>query len=721
MNAPLLARETKASAATLQLFALFHLNLAFSSIEEESRGDVITRCYWPLLELAKSAGPIGIEVTGYTLEEIAARDPQWCAEARRLIDEGRVELIGSGYSQMIGPLVPARVTEANLSLGHEVYERLLGKKPSLALVNEQAYAAGLVGLYLDAGYRAILMDWDNPASHHPEWPAETRYRPQRARGADGRDIALLWTNTVAFQKLQRLAHGDIGLEDYVDYVAAQQGDASRVFCLYASDAEIFDFRPGRYRTEEAMSGAGEWRAIGKAFGRLSEDGFRLIAPSAALEFQTRSPALRLESEACPVPVKKQRKYNLSRWAVTGRDDLGINAACERIYRGLVREDAGDAAWKELCYLWSSDFRTHITEKRWNAFCARLSDAEAKWAREEKLTIPNSCHPRRARTEFVRGKGTQVGPSGAPITERTGSVLFSSVQDQAPGSPSPRIPDRIRDARPGMTLNYEGESRFPRHIDIETPTLTARLDRRRGLAIEALRFAGDQAAVVGGLPHGHFDDIALQADWYTGDCVFEAPGEHKVTDLEWCEAIVARESNGDIITAAEIGTPKGPIYKTMRFHAAAPRVDFDLVFDWKDWDRGTLRLGHITLLPDAFDWDTLSLTTHNGGKDCETFRLRDSSVDHGAPVSFLVSSSHGFGMTEGWAELGDARTRLRVDVERETAPLLGLLTHRRIGGSLFCQLVLSALELDETRKPSPYGKGPQHFRFSLTRAAASVDC
>ena len=27
---------------------------------------------------------------------------------------------------MIGPLVPARVTEANLAIGNEIYERLLG-------------------------------------------------------------------------------------------------------------------------------------------------------------------------------------------------------------------------------------------------------------------------------------------------------------------------------------------------------------------------------------------------------------------------------------------------------------------------------------------------------------------------------------------------------------------------------------------------------------------
>jgi len=78
----------------------------------------------------------------------------------------------------------------------------------------------------------------------------------------------------------------------------------------------------------------------------------------------------------------------------------------------------------------------------------------------------------------------------------------------------------------------------------------------------------------------------------------------------------------------------------------------------------------------------------------------------------VSASHGLGMTEGWAEIGDDKTRLRIEIDRATAPLLGLLTHRRVGGSLFCQLVLSALELDDTRKPSPYRPGPQRFRFSV---------
>ncbi len=674
MNAPVKARDLRAQDATVHLFALFHLNLAFSAIEEEQRTDVIARCYWPLLELAEKHGPIGIEATGYTLEEIARLDPAWIARAKTLIAKGRIESIGSGYAQIIGPLVPWRVSAANLRIGNRIYRELLGVQPDLALVNEQAYSAGLAGLYLDAGYRAILMDWDNPAAHHPEWSADTRHLPQYALGNDGRKIALLWTSTVAFQKLQRFAHGDIGREDYLEHIRARRNGHPRALCVYANDAEIFDFRPGRYRTEERISG-GEWARLGEAFAALHEEaGCRFVAPSDALsllKLPQAGQALRLESPACPVPVKKQRKYNLSRWAVTGRDDIGVNAACQRIYEALVARDADEAAWKELCYLWSSDFRTHITGKRWDGFVERLKDAEQKYG---------------------------WGEGAAPL-------LFAGNFGRAAPPPHPALSPE----------GGEGE----RYISVETSKLSARLDRRRGLAIERLQFAHNTQPVIGGLPHGHFDDIALQADWYTGDCVFEAPGEHKITDLEWCEAHVSQNETGDIAVASLIETPRGPIEKVLRFHAGEPRVDFDLTFHWADWGRGSLRLGHITLLPEAFDWTKLSLTTHNGGKEAESFALKDQIIEHGAPVSFLVSSSYGLGMTEGWAELGDANTRIRVHVERATAPLLGLLTHRRIGGSLFCQLMLSALELDETRKPCAYSQGPRRFRFGMSAVAPST--
>jgi hypothetical protein len=654
MTAPYAAAAFTAEAGTLNLFAFFHLNLAYSSIEEEQRLEVIEKCYKPLLHLAEKFGPIGIEASAYTLEEIAARAPEWIADLKQLIATGKVEFIGCGYSQMIGPLVPWRVTEANLRIGNNIYQHLLGIRPRVALVNEQAYSGGLVSLYRDAGYEALIMDWDNPASTH-DWPAETGYRAQRAVGPDGRSIGLIWSNTVAFQKLQRYAHGDVTLDDYLSYVRHQRGAAGRSLCLYASDAEIFDFRPGRYKTEEKIGAVSEWTRLEEAFAALrDETGCRVIRPSDLLD-KPGAQELRLETAAVPIPVKKQRKYNLSRWAVTGRDDLYINAACQRLYEALRESNADDPAWKELCGLWASDFRTHITAKRWSSLEQRLTAALARFPHAEAL------------------------PPATP----QGPVLKD------------------------------------RHIDIVTPAVAARLDRRRGLALSEVRFQHGKP-LIGVLPHGTFDDIALQADWYTGNAVFEAPGEHKVTDLEWGQAQVWQDGT-DTFAFIRIDTPKGPIEKTMRFHGDAPQIDFDIAFHWDDWGKGSLRLGHLSLLPGAFDWTRLSLTTHNGGKDLETFALAGETVDYGAPVSFLVSASHGLGMTEGWAEIGDSENHIRLTVDRSTAPLLGLLTHRQLRGGMFCQLSLSALELDDTRKPTPLHLGPRRFRFSVNASFPSGSC
>jgi hypothetical protein len=671
MNAPLLSRDAQAHSGWLRVFAFFHLNLAFSSIEEARRPEVIARCYWPLLRLAEKHPHIGIEISGYTIEEIARHDPAWITRARELIADNKFELIGSGYSQLIGPLVPARVMDENLRIGNDIYRDLLGARPAVALVNEQAFSAGLVEHYLDAGYRALLMDWDNPSANHPEWDAERQYLPQYAAGLGERKIALLWTNTAAFQQMQRFVYDDIKLEAYLRFVRARRAFSTRALCIYASDAEIFDFRPGRFRTEEKLPDTSEWERVDKALSAVTaEPGINLIAPSHVLKLIDREGGghlLQLESANCPVPVKKQRKYNLARWAVTGRDNIAINAACERIYTGMLKRK--DADWKELCYLWASDFRTHLTDKRWQDFRIRLEAAEAEYS----------------------------PPAATP-------VVIPAVEPTA-----------------------------DRHLGIETPMINARLDRRRGLALERLRFDGNERAILGGIAHGTFEEIALQADWYTGDCVFEAPGEPKITDLEWCEARILKLENGDVVAHASIETPRGLIEKQMRFSGSERRIDFDITFHWTDWGKGVLRLGHFTLLPDTktgdsdqpesktFALDRLRLATTNGGGR-ESFSLARHTIDHGAPVSFLVSSSHGLGMTEGWAEIGDDKTKLRIEVDRCTAPLLGMLTHRpvrRADGSagLFCQLQLSAMELDDTRKPSNYRDGPRRFRFSIS----AIEC
>ena len=64
------------------IYTVFHLNLAFSSVELSQHADIVKRCYWPLLRLAESGIPVGIEMTAYTLESINQVDKHWVSTFR---------------------------------------------------------------------------------------------------------------------------------------------------------------------------------------------------------------------------------------------------------------------------------------------------------------------------------------------------------------------------------------------------------------------------------------------------------------------------------------------------------------------------------------------------------------------------------------------------------------------------------------------------------------
>jgi hypothetical protein len=650
---------------TLKLYTAFHLNLAYSSIEEEQRAEVVERCYWPLLNLARKLDlPLGVEAPAYTLEAAAAVDPGWVDELRTLVTKGPCEFIGAGYAQLIGPLVPARVNAANLRLGNDAYERCLGFRPDIAVVNEQAYSAGLVAHYVEAGYRAIVMEWDNPASVHPEWNAEWRYLPQLACGQHGEEIPLLWNNSVAFQKFQRFAHGEIEIAEYLDYLGSHAASTPRVFPLYGNDIEVFDFRPGRYRTEAALQDRVEWERIGRLCEALmADDRFEFVPPSAALAMIGEPGAgnrLSLESAAQPVPVKKQAKYNLTRWAVTARDDLGVNTDCWRAYERLCADPASsDTDWRELCYLWSSDFRTHITEKRWAAYRERLA-------------------------AFGRTLG---------------------VAD--PVAPPAPVAVRHRDGEARTTTRVDG-----RFLTVQTDAATLILNTRRGLAIESLTFPGvSDRPLVGTLSHSYYDDISLGADFYTGHLVLEPPGAPKVTDLERVEPEVHRTAEG-VEVSAVVATALGPVRKRLRLVDDEPVVELTYEFDWEGLPAASFRLGYVTLLPDAFDRDTLYYLCHNGGAISERFALSGSYIDHGRPVSSLVSASGGLGVTGGVVEIGDALHAVRVEVDKACSALIGLMTYREVRDTFFCRLAFSAFEMDETWRPGEQAQAPSLARFTI---------
>jgi len=668
-------------AASLQLFSVCHLNLAYSSIEEEHRPEVVQRCYWPLLRLARDLSvPFGIEASAYTLQCVAALDPQWLNELRSLCSQGLCELIGSGYTQLIGPLVPPEVNAANLRLGNSEYQRLVGVRPQVALINEQAYSAGLLEHYINAGFRAIVMEWDNPARWHPEWQAHWRYLPQIACGQHGEEIPLIWNKSIAFQKFQRLAHGEMDFREYLQYLETHVAETPRAFPLYGNDVEVFDFRPGRFHTEPKFEESGEWNRIAQLLDILLKDErFRFILPSQVLDLMEVPGAgnrLHLESAEDPVPVKKQEKYNITRWAVTGRNDLGINTACYRLYRALKeravqdRDVQDDDAWRELCYLWSSDFRTHITEKRWAAYLERLAAFEDRF--------------------------------------QTARVKFAETEKTGPAITTPQLPSGFRAQREGRFLKLESD-----HARVV-------LNCRRGLAVDSLVIKTiSNQSLLGTLPHGYYQDIALGADYYSGHLVLETPGQPKITDLSAVEPKLGSDDDGQsALVEGAIETPLGPIRKRIRVNPDG-ELALEYELQWNEMPAGALRLAHVTLNPEAFDPSQLYFETHNGGFQPERFPVGAARVEHGRSVSFLVSATAALGMTNGELSLGDLARRIHVQTRMDQAAVVAQITFLPVVDSLFYRASFSAVELDDTCRDRQRTDFPRSLAFTISASQSQM--
>lgn len=653
----------------LRLYSVYHLNLAFSSIEVSERGNVIKRAYWPLLALArKPYAKIAIEANGYTLEEINRIDPAFIVELKELVASSKVEFIGSGYAQVIGPLVPAEVTMRNLLIGNEVYAALLGQHPTVAYVDEQTFSMGLVPLYAEAGYDGMIMEWNNAARYQKEWDGEWRYRVVLGQGTNGQTLPILWNDSISFQRFQRYAHAEATLEEHQAFLESHKGEG-RVMALYGNDAEIFDFRPGRYRTEAALDELHEWDRIDALYRVLAEDtDIEQAFPSALINDAHGAgsmPTVSLVTPEQPIVVKKQEKYNLSRWALTGRDSITINTACYRIYDALMRkgERADPSLWKDLCYAWDSDFRTHITADRFAVYRAFLHD----------------------------------------LAERAGAVA-PDFEHAVPAGTTPR-PFAIENNR----------------FTIETPKVIVRFNVRRGLALEELIFPEvSDLPLVGTVPHGYFDHIPFNADFYAGNTVIDVPAVTRITDLEPAEGVeVLDGAEGVVHVIGRVCMENGIVTKHITIDGTDGSVTLAYAFDLRQGTPARFHTGLLTFNPEAFDRKSLFYACHNGGRERERFSLAASASIECNPVSLHVSCSTILGNTTGCLLVGDAHKHLRIETDLAELATLPFVAFTDTGPTYFLRSAFSLAEFDDTTRLREGAELPD-FRFRMTlRAARTV--
>ena len=624
----------------LKFYTLFHLNLMYSSIDKNRRLDVIKNCYWKIFDLVDLGIPIGIESSGITLEIVKKIDPKWIKTLKENIKNKKIEFIGSGYSQIIGPLVPAEINNMNQLIGKKIYRRLLNYNPKISLINEMSYSSGLLDHYKDNGYDAIIMEWNNSFSNNSHWDNDLRYYPQFATHINSdSSIPLIWADSTAFQKFQAFIYSKINKNEYVDYLKSHVDNKDRFFPIYSSDVEVFDFRPGRFQFEPKISEYSEWVKICNLYKDLARnDWCEFIFPSKVLEGLKAKKAgnkLILDSIENPIVVKKQNKYNVYRWALTGRNDLNINSRCFRILKIMLdSKKLSTNNWKEICYLWSSDFRTHITKNRWLEIKKRLKLFEK-----------------------------QIGNK---------KVVANKISKQ-------------------FTNLYIKKTSTD--IEFKNKNYKILLDKINGLTIKKL-FVGQDSKkfALGMLSQGFYQNITLGVDFFSGHSIISRFAKNQIVDLEYVEPEIL-DHGSEVLILSKYSSLDFKFSKIIKLRNKEIILRKKITIQKKE--KLVIHPFIFTLNPEFWDIKSIYVSTNCGGNQETKYFLNEVSMIQDNLHSLQISARNGFGNTDGSFTIGDDFKKIFFKNDMSTCAMIPSIVFKCLNNQVFFRLKYSAGEIDET--------------------------
>ncbi|WP_072682230.1 hypothetical protein [Arcobacter sp. LA11] len=614
-------------------YKIYHGNLSFSAIEEENLPEVIDKTYFPLLELVQNNNlKVGLELSAYSLEKILELRPFWIKKFKKLYEEGLIELIGSGYIQLIGPLVPYEINYENQKIGLEVYQNILGIKPKIAYINEQVFSSSMVDVYEEAGYIAIVMEWNNAYSLHPEgeWDKTYSHQPVIVKGIES-SLPIIWTDTIVFQQFQRMAHSEMSLEEYITIIKHHLNSGYKALSIYSSDLEVFNYRPGRFETE-AIIKEDEWKCISKAMNNLKSLGEFALPSEVLRKTLDDKVALVLSSSTTPVLVKKQNKYSLSRWSACGRGANYINTLCFKFLKNVKT----NIDKKQLLKYWGSDYRTHITEKKWeNALNYLKSKIICINEKSSKLDISSDLKLKEDNNKLILEKDNY-------------KIVFNKLK--------------------GMSLSRV--------------------------------YKNNQSLNFGSVKHGDLDYISHGADFYTGTTTIESAQTRKIADLNNVKDFTLEKIDNNLYKLSSIIYMKEIAieYKNWIIDFNKNEITLDIKLKMNEFVKGSIRLGTFTLLPQNKN-SKFWYECKNGGKNYERYYINEkTNIRHYQAKSLIQSSSGGLGVTDGIIRFGINDTIIsEIKINREVSYPFIMLQNSNDHEKHLTRVYFSVQEFDDTLK------------------------
>ncbi len=646
------------------LYTVFQLDLENPGIPREDYGRIIDGCYEPLLEICESGIPLGIGMTGLTMAEIAELRPGFMERFAMLVREGRAELVGSGYAWAAFPLIPTDVNRWNIESGVRIYKKLLGMRPTTAVVDEGSFTRSTTDLYREAGYENIVLVRGSVV-----YSSAPAHRAQRVTGLRGA-ANLLVADPEASRKFVECARGFTRVEELVRYAEHASGEDS-AFSLYAGGAEVFD-----YSLTRGPKDNGDAERLAAALTELNRSRtLRLMTPAEAID-RLRAPGdtgnvVHLDpKEELSFDTVDTGEVNPLLWQEAISTDPRMSAALHRAYAKVSAvESIGAASPGELkglreviCRLWGKAYAGYLIDERQREF-----DDLMGW-----FTI-----------EIDRLLSTPAGAVASKVAI-PGAVVFTEAPPQAPD-----LPECCADTNISRTCDC-GENKCGR-ADISTEGATVKVStgevsieflRESGMAIGALVFPGVcEAPVLGTHVAGSSGRSFPMKNYFSGHVVVAEPDSTVTTDLFPVTDFDITEDVDKVTVSAEMRLGLSTVTKTYRIFKNIPKVELSVRIRSRELRASSLRTGNFTLLPEAFDRGSLWLETVNGGLAPERTGLEGLHIPPSGNSMAVPSNGPAtwcLGATDGWVRVGDKKVTVEVSTLRgsiHTVPVVCYLEPR----------------------------------------------
>lgn len=623
-----------------QGYLIFHHNLMFSSIPTSHYKYIIENIYSKILEICEEGTPIALEFNGFTLKKINELAPAYTKKLKSLLKSKKCQLVGSSYTQTAFPLIPAKVNEKNLELGLNVYKEILNEIPKLCLLNEQIYSYSTIDLIKNAGYESFIFDYPN-SFKEVDPKIGNKWAPSKNRG-----LNIIWSDSVLTQKFQRTVWGDLDFNDYFKFL--KEKCHSQLVPFYCGDAEIFEYIPGSLNFSK---GGIDFFNMKKLIEKIKKSGFEFVLPAKITNNQKDNlPEITIATSNFPIKTKKQNKYNVTRWAVTGRDSMKMNSQCFLLYKS-IKNIPESHLWERLCYLWGSDFRTNTTDEKYLDFRNEMGKA-----------LPN--------VKMVE----QI-----PIQNKTNEKYVTHEQG--------------------------------RYFEIETENIKLSLIKNKGLAINSLHFKKQQKfPCIGTIPQGNFENISYSADYYSMHTIIVTKEGHQITDLSAKieNLTVFKDERGLIITTEKPMDLKNcSIIKEFILNDS---LTVNIKFYFYDLFPLSIRTGIITFLPEFLNEKHFFYSTYNGGNFPEEFKVENIEINQISPVNQLVSATSCLGDTEESIVVKSGNKKIEIKTDKVKCYSVPLLFHENIENKHFFRIFNSICEKDDVS--NQFFKGYKEFTVKI---------